>query len=298
MSIIDVFVIDKSVLATDEKIVNSFMDIANDIAESVESSALFFTSTDDFVRAYKAGLELLSFRLWIHYIYNKHKPKDSKGFRTAKKISEKIDTLKINLLTRETDPESINDYKAYCTDDVIDLIKKSFASVPFNSPYMNHKIFISHSSKDIEIIKGFTNKILGNGLGFDIDKRKQKIYCTSIENLGIKTGQDFRRNIKEHLLNANIVLLFLSENYKNSDICLNEMGASWAYEKTVFPLIIPPMDFKGVGALMEVNECVKLDSEDRLLKVCDELNEKFQLNNEFTKMASAVKNFIKEHIKV
>ncbi len=297
MNILDIFIIDKSVLGANEKIVNSFMDIANDIAESVDSSALFFTSPEDFVKAYKAGLEMLSFRLWIHYIYNKNKPRNSKGFRSANKIFEKIETLKINLLTRESDPLSISNYQAFCTDDVIDSIKNSFTSVPFNSPYTKHKIFISHSSKDIEIIEGFVNKILGNGLGFDIEESKQDIYFTSIEELGIKTGLDFRKSIKDHLLNANIVLLFLSENYRSSEICLNEMGASWAYEKTIFPLIIPPMNFKSVGMLMGINECVKLDDENRLLKVCDELNEKFQLQNKSTKMKRAVQNFINEHIK-
>lgn len=296
MKIIDVFVFEKSELGTDEKIVDSFIDIANDIAESVGSSALFFTSPKDFVIAYNAGLKLLSFRLWIHYMYRENNPKNSKGYRTAKKISEQIKSLNINLLTRNPSPISINNYQAYCTDDVIDMIKKSTTSIPYNSLYSKHKIFISHSSKDIEIIEGFINKILGNGLGFDIEKSNQEIYCTSIEDLGIKTGADFRKNIKEHLINANIILLFLSENYRNSEICLNEMGASWAHEKTIFPLIIHPMDFKSVGVLMEVNECVKLESEDSLLKVCDELNETFQLKNKSTKMKRAIQNFIKEHI--
>jgi len=296
MKIIDVFVFEKSELGTDERIVDSFIDIANDIAESVGSSTLFFTSHKDFIIAYNAGLELLSFRLWIHYMYRENNPKNSKGYRTAKKISEQIKTLNINLLTRNPSPISVNNYPAYCTDDVIDIIKESSTSIPYNSPYSKHKIFISHSSKDIEIVEGFINKILGNGLGFDIEITNKEIYCTSIEDLGIKTGADFRQNIKEHLFNANIILLFLSENYRNSEICLNEMGASWAHEKTIFPLIIPPMDFKSVGVLMEINECVKLESEDRLLKVCDELNETFQLKNKSTKMKRAIKNFINEHI--
>ncbi len=296
MKILDVFVFEKSELGADERIVDSFIDIANDIAESVGSSALFFTSYKDFIIAYNAGLELLSFRLWIHYMYRENNPKNSKGYRTAKKISEQITTLKINLLTRNPSPRSVSNYNAYCTDDVIDLIKESDTSVPYNSLYSKHKVFISHSSKDSEIVKGFINKILGNGLGFDIANSNKDIYCTSIEELGIKTGADFRQNIKEHLINANIIFLFLSESYLNSEICLNEMGASWAHDKTIFPMIIPPMDFKGVGALMEINECVKLDSEDKLLKVCDELNEIFQLQNQSTKINRAIKSFIKEHI--
>ncbi len=294
MNIIDIFVIDKSELGADEKVVNSFIDIANDIAETVGSSAFFFTSPENFVTAYKAGLNKLSFRLWVHYMYNKNQPKNSKGFRTANKIIQGIDFLHINLLTRESEPTTLNSYKAYCTDDVIDLIKKSNTSVPFNSPYTNHKIFISHSSKDIKIIDEFVKRILGNGLGFDIGESNQDIFCTSIEELGIKTGLEFRKSIRENLTNANIVLIFLSENYRKSEICQNEMGAAWAFEKTLVPLIIPPMDFKNVGVLMEVNNCVKLESENRLLKVCDELNDIFHLNNNATKMKIAVQDFLKE----
>lgn len=298
MNIIDVFVIDKSELGADDKVVNSFIDIANDIAETVGSSALFFTTPENFITAYNAGLNTLSFRLWVHYMYNKSKPKNSKGFRTANKIIEKINSLHINLLTRESEPATLNSYKAYCTDDVIDLIKNSITSIPFNSPYTRHKIFISHSAKDFKIIDGFVKKILGNGLGFDIEESNQDIFCTSIEELGIKTGSEFRKSIRENLTNANIALIFLSENYRKSEICQNEMGAAWAFEKTVVPLIIPPMVFKGVGALMEVNECVKLESEDKLLKVCDELNVIFHLNNKATKMKKAVQSFIKENLMV
>jgi hypothetical protein len=297
MKIIDVFIIDKSELESDERVVDTFIDIANDIAESVESSALFFTTPKDFVIAYKAGLESLAFRLWIHYMYREKNPQNSKGYRTANKIAEQISNLHINLLTRNPNPPSINGYNAYCTDDVFRLLKETDTSVPYNSPFSKHKIFISHSSKDIELIEGFKNKILGNGLGFDIGESKQDIFCSSIEEMGIKTGLDFRQKIKENLLNSNIILLFLSENYRQSEICQNEMGAAWAFEKIIFPLIIPPMDFKSVGVLMDVNECVKLESENRLLKVCDELNDTFNLQNKSTKMKRAVENFIKEHIK-
>ncbi len=297
MNILDVFIIDKSELGTDEKVVDTFIDIANDIAETVDSSAIFFTSPESFVNAYKSGFSVLSFRLWIHYLYNKNKPKNSKGFRTANKIKKKISSLNINLLTRETDPVSIKSYGAYCTDDVTDLIKQSATVVPYNSTFTKHKIFVSHSSADIAIIDGFINKILGNGLGFDIGESHQDIFCTSIEEMGIKTGLDFRQKIKENLLNSNIVILFLSENYKQSEICQNEMGAAWAFEKSIIPLIIPPMNFKGVGPLMEINECTKLDSKERLLKVCDEINDMFQLNIKANRINKAVDNFINEHIK-
>ena len=44
------------------------------------------------------------------------------------------------------------------------------------------KIFISHSSKDVEVIKEFSDRILQLGIGL----RPEDIFCTSIEEMGIK----------------------------------------------------------------------------------------------------------------
>lgn len=51
-------------------------------------------------------------------------------------------------------------------------------------------IFISHASKDEKIIRAFVDKILVLGCGL----KDQQVYCTSIEGLGIGTGEDFRKH--------------------------------------------------------------------------------------------------------
>jgi hypothetical protein len=84
-------------------------------------------------------------------------------------------------------------------------------------------IFISHSSKDEAIVKLFTDKILQLGLHIGLDK----IFCTSIQVTTIATGEDFRTVIKERLMKATHVIQIITPNYKESEVCLNEMGAAW-----------------------------------------------------------------------
>ena len=61
----------------------------------------------------------------------------------------------------------------------------------------NHakRIFISHSSKDKYIMEKFTDHILQLGIGLS----HEDIFCTSIEEMGIKNGEDIRRHIRENV---------------------------------------------------------------------------------------------------
>lgn len=118
------------------------------------------------------------------------------------------------------------------------------------------KIFISHSSKDKKLVTSFVKNVLQLGMGIE----QSEIFYTSIENMGIKTGEDFVRKIKEKLIETEITILFISANYKKSEICLNEMGAAWALGKTVLPIKIPPLTFGNIGLLHRNTHCTRIDN--------------------------------------
>ena len=86
------------------------------------------------------------------------------------------------------------------------------------------KIFISHSSKDKTLIEAFVEKILRLGIGVSTTD----IFCTSIETMGIKNGDDMRNHIRQNILGCDLALLMISRSYVKSSICLNEMGAVWS----------------------------------------------------------------------
>lgn len=120
----------------------------------------------------------------------------------------------------------------------------------------NHakRIFISHSSKDKDIMEKFTDYILQLGMGLS----HEDIFCTSIEEMGIKNGEDIRRHIRENVRSADFSFLMISKNYKASEICLNEMGAVWATDNRVKYYILPNVDFKEIGWLCDAYKADKL----------------------------------------
>lgn len=132
-----------------------------------------------------------------------------------------------------------------------------------------YKIFISHASMDKNVISPFIDKILT--LGCKIEEKD--IYCTSIDGLGIKTGDDFREHIKESLKLSDFVLLMVSQNYKLSEVCLNEMGAAWALEKRVIPIVIDDINFNEMGVLYQVKQGMKIKDDARLDELHEELRD-------------------------
>lgn len=120
----------------------------------------------------------------------------------------------------------------------------------------NHakKIFISHSSKDKDIIEKFTDYILQLGIGLS----HEDIFCTSIEEMGIKNGEDIRHHIRENIQAADFSFLMISKNYKQSEICLNEMGAVWATDNRVRYYLLPDVDFTEIGWLCDAKKADKL----------------------------------------
>ena len=130
-----------------------------------------------------------------------------------------------------------------------------------------HKLFISHSSKDKEIVSEFCDRILRLGIGISSDD----IFCTSIEDMNIKNGEDIREHIKDNILSADFSILLISENYKKSEICLNEMGAIWANDNNVRYYLLPNTTFNQIGWLCDTKQAEKLNDHVALDKLYNEL---------------------------
>ncbi len=99
------------------------------------------------------------------------------------------------------------------------------------------KIFISHSSKDKELVLMFVD-LLVHGFHIDYDE----IFFTSMEN-ALRVVEDFIKSIKENLHDSEIVLFLITQNYIDSKFCIMEMGAAWAFKDNIFPIIVPPLDY-------------------------------------------------------
>lgn len=138
------------------------------------------------------------------------------------------------------------------------------------------RIFISHSSKDKPIVQLFVDDILQLGTGL----KPEHIFCTSIEDMGIKNGEDIRKHIHENIKNADYSILLISKNYKESEICLNEMGAVWAYDNKVRFYLLPDADFDSIGWLCNTRIAERIDSSIALDELHEQLQQYYSLQNE------------------
>lgn len=133
------------------------------------------------------------------------------------------------------------------------------------------KIFISHSSKDKEVVDLFKNIILNAGLGIS----DNDIAYTSAPETGVPTGGNIPQYIKDNIADSDFVFFMISDNYRQSEVCLNEMGAAWALDKNIKPLLLHNVSFESVGWLYRMNLCAKIDDADRLDELRDEFLDKY-----------------------
>lgn len=123
-----------------------------------------------------------------------------------------------------------------------------------------NKVFISHASKDAEVVEEVIELLEAIGV------ESNQIFCTSFEGYGIELGENFLDAIKSELSSESMVLFVLTENFYASPVCMCEMGAAWVLSKDHIPLVVPPLtysDVKGVLPLtqgMVLTDAMKLNS--------------------------------------
>ncbi|MFA0717362.1 toll/interleukin-1 receptor domain-containing protein [Vibrio splendidus] len=99
------------------------------------------------------------------------------------------------------------------------------------------KIFISHVEKNKGVVHPFV-KLMTDA--YDINE--DELFCSSLDG-AIEAGENFSEEIRSAFKESELIILMLSHDFKNSDFCLAELGAAWASDKKVLPIIIPPANF-------------------------------------------------------
>ena len=151
------------------------------------------------------------------------------------------------------------------------------------------KIFISHSSNDIGIVKAFMKELLKIGCGF----KDSDIFCT-LDPTVIRTGDDFREKIIENMRQCDFVLLFISKNYLDSEICLNEMGAAWALkDKRVLPFVLPDTKFDQMGFLNVVKQGASVTNKQKLDEFYAEICDYYSFNPDWPNFNNAKEDFVR-----
>ena len=123
-----------------------------------------------------------------------------------------------------------------------------------------HKIFISHSSEDKQLIDEFVDKILRLSCGFNTSD----IIYTSRQSTGVSLGDGIPQFIKENIKTSSLVFFMISPNYRQSEVCLNEMGAAWALDKKTISILLPSVSFNSLGWLTSLDKAIKINDSESL----------------------------------
>ena len=127
------------------------------------------------------------------------------------------------------------------------------------------------------------------------------IFCTSIEGMKIKNGEDIRQHIQNNVNFADFAILLISPNYKQSEICLNEMGAVWAINKKVKTYVLPGLKESKVGWLIDTKAAEKINDMTALASLYDTFVRFYNLSGntelwtaQAMKFCNTLKNVYKE----
>ena len=142
---------------------------------------------------------------------------------------------------------------------------------------MSKKIFISHASADERIVSMFVDNILCHGCGV----KEEDIVYTSRADSGVINGDDIPVAIKDGIRESIIFFMMVSENYRKSEVCLNEMGAAWMNDVLLKKIILlPGVSFDSIGWLMSMKQATSISDEQGLDaihdEVCDAVSTKIQ----------------------
>ena len=96
------------------------------------------------------------------------------------------------------------------------------------------RVFISHSSKDVELIK-----ILVELLRASLNLPATDIRCTSLEGYRLAAGADTDTSIRAEIEEAEVFVAVLSEPSLSSLYVAFELGARWGARKPLLPLLAP-----------------------------------------------------------
>ena len=186
----------------------------NEMSRCVKEFANLFKDRDNELCSY---LLRLSDMLFLNYV-------DSWGQRTG---TFAFDSYSLNYLDAAVD---------LCTSP---LFKKCLKDKPT-------KIFISHSTEDVEYIKAFV------GMLEKLGARQEHLFCSSIAGYNIPLNENIYDFLRKQFEDYNLyVVLMLSRNYYKSPACLNEMGAAWVLKADYQAILLPGFTYKSINGAVD-----------------------------------------------
>lgn len=146
-------------------------------------------------------------------------------------------------------------------------------------------IFISHSSKDKELVSAINDFLISLGL------KKKEIFCSSFDGQGVKNGEKIPERIRKEINAAQIIIYLITPNFLNSMACMQEFGfSSLCYEdKYAFVFLDSEIDFQKIPGFKDTNKRhtpFNRSGLSHLLEILNEMN--FPVTNKQTEITDSM----------
>ena len=133
------------------------------------------------------------------------------------------------------------------------------------------KIFISHSSKDKEIVREVVELLESIGV------KSESIFCSSFEGYGTRLGDNFLDCIRKELTDDTLVLFVLTTNFFNSHMCQCELGAVWVKTLKHIPILVPPLTYNDLEQLLSGQQAMIINDRNALASLNESIINWFDL---------------------
>ena len=150
-------------------------------------------------------------------------------------------------------------------------------------------VFISHSHRDKNIAEALVNFLIA-GVGLEPDD----IRCTSHSPTGLAIGSLIANRLRDAIENCDYFLPLITPNTLSSEFVAFEIGAAWALETSLAPLVLESATTK-IPALLQGLVYCDLKSLDALIQLVSELSQELfyaQDRRSPNQMLSAARTFL------
>jgi hypothetical protein len=132
------------------------------------------------------------------------------------------------------------------------------------------RVFVSHATADKQLADELVELLR---LGTDLTTKH--FFYTSLESTGIPPGEDFVDFIKSQLQGSPLIVQLITPSYFQSSFCMCELGAQWILDRDCFPLIVPPMTYDDLAAVLGQVQAGRIDKAADLDQLYDRLRKVF-----------------------
>lgn len=149
-------------------------------------------------------------------------------------------------------------------------------------------IFLSHSSKDKELVLLLNTYLIAIGL------KQEDIFCSSINGQDVNNGCAIDDFVHSKLQVSDTIIYLITQNFISSGYCASELGAGWMVKdsKSLFLLKTEDVNPEEMKGFINSNYKYSKLNSDGLSELYDLISEKYALIHKQAAINSAISDFL------